>query len=54
MVDSSHNVVARQTYDLLTFLGNIGGLQIILQALGSILVGWYADFNAAIFLLSRL
>ena len=34
MVDLSHNVYSRQTYDLLMFLGDIGGLQGTLKLIG--------------------
>ena len=44
-VDSSHNVITRQTYDILTFLSDLGGLQQTFITFGSLLVGWYAQFN---------
>ena len=44
-------VTNRQTYDLLQFLGDIGGLNSILMALGTLLVGSIAQFRANSFLL---
>lgn len=48
------NVISRQTYDLLLFLGDIGGLNGALAVLGTLIVGWYSQFNADSFIVTTL
>ena len=54
MVSFDRTVYNRETYDLLKFMGDLGGLNDALQAIGYLLVGWYSSFNAGSFMLSKL
>lgn len=47
-------VIHRSTYDLLNFLGDIGGLIDILRIFGFLMIGWIQDFNLRNYLIGRL
>ncbi len=47
-------IINRQTYDLLLFLGDVGGLNGALVILGAFLVGWFSVFNAESFIVTTL
>lgn len=50
----SHTYIARTTYDILNFLGDIGGLSGLLASVGSLLVGGACAFAVNAFYLSTL
>ena len=52
--DLEKMVVTRQTYDLLSWLGDIGGLGEALYYIGHMLVGPFAAFNSKSILLANL
>jgi hypothetical protein len=48
------NSFSRNTYSLLQWLGDLGGLNEALQFMGSLLVSGFASFNSGSFIISRL
>lgn len=55
-INISHDqtVTNRQTYDLLMFLGEVGGLNSILMLMGVLIIGWFSAFNSDSYLVSVL
>lgn len=55
-INLSHdlNIYSRQTYDVLMFLGEVGGLIECLAVMGTIMIGWYSIFNANSYLVTAL
>ena len=51
MLSFDQTVYNRETYDILKFLGDMGGIIDGLQVIGMLLVGWYGRFNATAFML---
>ena len=47
-------VYNRQSYDLLNWFGDVGGLDAALSLIGFIIVYGYSEFNAYSFLITRL
>ena len=52
--DLNMYIIHRNTYDLLSFLGDIGGLIDILRIFGSLLIGWVQTQNLKYFLIGSL
>ena len=48
------NAYSRNTYSLLQWFGDLGGLNEALQFMGSVMVSGFASFNSGSFLISRL
>lgn len=47
-------VINRQAYDLLTYLGDVGGLNEVLAVVGQLLIGWCSLLRANTYLKSFL
>ena len=54
MVSFNRSVFSRETYDILKFLGDLGGLHDALRGIGLLFVGWYSSFNGNSYILSKL
>lgn len=50
----SKTVISRSTYDLLAFLGDVGGLEAIIIVLGGALVGKFTSFSIGLKIVSKL
>lgn len=54
LLDFDLNSFSSNTYSLLQWLGDLGGLNEALQFMGSLLLSGFASFNSGSFIISRL
>lgn len=54
LLNFDKTIIDRNTYDILRFFGDLGGLFEALRFMGEVLVRGFAGFNAGSFLVSRL